>query len=351
MRFTPGNWPLVLSKRKSTERTATHDRGWLIGSMVIDTLLAALLLLRVVSAGEVETCRVCHPAEAKSHSQTAHAHSLQPALISAFAEHLPPVPIGEARGGFLLFYRRTPQGLAVRTENGQNSSKGEMLWVFGAGKQGQTPLIQEGARFLEHRISFYTDRNRFDLTMGHRRGVSPTAQDALGRLLSQNEMLQCLSCHATEIGSDLEPRVPGVQCARCHPGAAEHAAGKGLPMNPGKLSSLQQVTFCGTCHRLKVPDENKTDPMNVRFQPLRLVQSKCFRSGRLSCTLCHPAHQDARRNDVGFYDAKCLSCHTRTGFHGDQRASGSCISCHMPRSSPQPHSVFTDHFIHIGRIR
>ena len=58
-----------------------------------------------------------------------------------------------------------------------------------------------------------------------------------------------------------------------------------------------------------------------------------------SCTTCHAAHQDARRNDPAFYNTRCLACHTQP------HQSGNCISCHMPRVQLHPALAFTDHFI------
>jgi hypothetical protein len=231
----------------------------------------------------------------------------------------------------------------VQARRGQDSAAGVIDWVFGAGQQGQTPLVRLGASFLEHRISYYPEAGRFDLTMGHRSGISESAADALGQGRSRGEVAKCMSCHATRISNDLQPLIAGIQCVRCHPGADEHARGQGKPLNPGKLKPSSQLAFCGNCHRSQVPPKDEQDPMNVRFQPLRLQMSRCFSSGGVSCTTCHAAHVDAIREVPEYYNAKCVACHL------EQTGKGNCIGCHMPRESPHSILSFTDHYIRVVR--
>jgi hypothetical protein len=108
--------------------------------------------------------------------------------------------------------------------------------------------------------------------------------------------------------------------------------------NPGKLTAARQVTLCAACHRLEPPTGDWKDPLNIRFQPLRLAQSRCFQLGKLACLTCHAAHEDARR-ETAFYGEKCLACHEKPHRKDD------CLPCHMPKSSPAPYLTFTDHFI------
>ncbi len=246
-----------------------------------------------------------------------------------------------------FLYRRAGNGVAVTASKGSSRADGLIEWVLGAGAQGQTPLVHAANGMLESRVSYFPQLHRYGITIGQNAGASANAQEALGEKQNAHALQSCLGCHATVISRDLQPVVPGVQCERCHAGADEHARGNGkLPLNPGKLDASAQVKFCGSCHRFKPPvDDAQLE--NVRFQPLRLMKSRCFASGKLACTTCHPAHQDARRNDPEFYNQKCHACHDGQTFHADQRQAGDCIGCHMPYVQLHPALNFTDHFIRV----
>ena len=265
---------------------------------------------------------------------------MRPALLSGFAQNLPDKPLKESPGGYQFQFHRSANGLEVTAARGPDQAHGTINWVLGAGAQGETPLISTAGGFLESRISFFPDLPQYGITIGQHAGLSSSAQAALGRLQNHDMLAHCLGCHATAVTRDLEPVVPGVQCQRCHAGAEEHLQNPAAhhPVNPGKLSARAQVEFCGTCHRLRVPGAQDA-PENVRFQPFRLAMSRCFSSGKLACTTCHAAHQDARRDDPAFYNQRCLACHTQP------HREGNCISCHMSRVQLHPALAFTDHYI------
>jgi hypothetical protein len=273
------------------------------------------------------------------------AHAMMPSLQSEFVRNLPNGPaLHESGGGYLFSYERLPTGVRVTALRGLDSASGTIEWVLGAGAQGQTPLVRTAGGIRESRVSYFPQLHQYGITVGQDAGASRNAAEALGLLQSTKDVQTCLACHATSVANDLTPAIPGVQCERCHPGAEKHAGGEGRPLNPGKLKPAAQVQFCGACHRVKPPlDENAME--NIRFQPLRLMKSRCFATGRLACTTCHAAHEDARREDPGYYNAKCGSCHAGSAIHADARAQGNCIGCHMPRVKLHPALTFTDHYI------
>lgn len=271
---------------------------------------------------------------------------MMPALQSDFAKNVPDRPLRESDDGYAFHYARTPEGLSVTAERNGSAATGIIEWVLGAGAQGQTPLVRASNGILESRVSYFPQIQRYGITVGQEPGASRNAISALGRRQNNRDLQTCIGCHASAITKNLEPVIPGVQCGRCHLGAEEHARGKGLPSNPGRLAAKEQVQFCGHCHRVNPPvDDAQLE--NVRFQPLRLMKSKCYDSGKLACTTCHPAHQDARRNDPSFYNASCHTCHDNGKHHVDSRESGDCISCHMPYVELHPGLHFTDHFIRV----
>lgn len=289
-----------------------------------------------------EACRSCHPAQVEQHRATRHARSLRPITTTEFWKNLPDGPIAEARNGYQLHYQRTDEGVRVLAERGPERLTAAIEWAFGAGAQGVTPLLRRGDRFYEHRISFYPPAGRFDLTLGHSPGPSASAEAALGIGQPRETLRQCLGCHASIEENNRSERTtavrtPGVDCSRCHDGAERHATMQSPVGNPRRLSPQAEVALCAACHRL-TPPGRANDPLNIRFQPLRLLRSACYEKGGVRCSTCHPAHQD-RAQKAAFYRSRCLNCHPQQARKGD------CLPCHMPRSSPAPYLTFTDHWI------
>lgn len=295
-----------------------------------------LLVAGYVTTAPAADCATCHPKQAEAHGRTHHARSLRPVLETEFARSLPEAPIGEARGGFLLTYRKEGGGLIVNAERGGEQAQARLFWAFGAGDQGVTPLALLNGRWLEHRISYYPKAQRFDLTLGHQPGPSASAAAAIGVPQPDATLRACLGCHAT-VDTDLAIVQPGIDCDRCHAVTRTHP--------PAKPAQADRVEVCASCHRLTPPNGNQKDPLNIRFQPLRLAMSKCYSAGELTCVTCHPPHENARRADAAFYQTRCKGCHSKP------HRPDACLDCHMPKSSPAPYLTFTDHYIRVSRSR
>jgi len=138
-------------------------------------------------------------------------------------------------------------------------------------------------------------------------------------------------------------------------------AGAGLIMNPGRLEPADQVDFCGACHTAwwDVKLLGTTGLPNVRFQPYRLENSRCWGKGdaRLTCVACHDPHRPLVR-DAAFYDQRCMSCHVAAGAkptadHPGRpcpKSTKDCVTCHMPKyEAPDMHFEYTDHQIRIAQ--
>jgi hypothetical protein len=275
------------------------------------------------------------------------AQAMTPAMKSAFAQAVAGRPVYEAKNGYEFRYQLVSAagGLAVTAQRDDDRAEGVIEWVLGAGAQGQTPLIRVGNALLESRVSYFPPLGRFGITIGQAAESSRSAAAALGVKQSSRDAKACLGCHSAGVTSELGSVIPGVQCEQCHARAEEHARGLASVVNPGKLDAMDQVRICGACHRLTPPVDD-TQIENVRFQPARLMRSRCFVSGRLACTTCHPAHEDAKRNDAVFYNGKCGDCH-ETVHAEDVRRKGDCIGCHMPYVQLHPALKFTDHYIRV----
>ena len=156
--------------------------------------------------------------------------------------------------------------------------------------------------------------------------------------------------------------IPNVTCERCHGPARSHVAaarrGAGendlrMPFGLEGATVDDQLRLCGSCHRtpeMVTSGAITTDnPVVVRYQPVGLVQSACFKGSdrSLGCTNCHDPH--ARTStDRAAYEATCRSCHAerRVADCPVQPRSG-CVACHMPRRDVARGMIMTDHWIRV----
>jgi len=237
-------------------------------------------------------------------------------------------------------------------------------WAFGQGFAGQTYVVEKGGEYYQSRVSFYRDTAALDLTLGAENIKPRTMDEAIGIPMKRSERVGCFGCHATNavIAKQLvlEKMVAGVQCERCHGSSDNHLLG--IKQGNAKLAAMpilkafsaeQMATFCGQCHRTwdEIAASGKLGISNVRFQPYRLANSKCYNpeDRRISCVGCHDPHQEVD-HETSHYDKKCLACHAggKAGARACKVSSKSCTTCHMPKIEiPNSHHRFSDHEIRI----
>ncbi len=251
--------------------------------------------------------------------------------------------------------------------DGTNSLALPIRYAFGV--SSQTFVLEYGGRFYESLVSYYPRIDGLAITMGSERLRPHNLVEAMGRETPNGEIVSCFGCHSSGAVSQgkltLDSMKPGLDCEHCHAGSTAHmeaiSQGKqaALPKKLGAMPAEDISEFCGTCHRTwsTVVRMRIWGEMNVRFQPYRLANSKCFLGNdkRISCTACHNPHADLVQDDRS-YDRNCLACHAkaspgRIAFQKSCPVSDSnCVSCHMPKVElPGSHSVFTDHQIRIVR--
>jgi hypothetical protein len=117
-----------------------------------------------------------------------------------------------------------------------------------------------------------------------------------------------------------------------------------------QLSTEEMSDFCGSCHRTwaDIAANGPRGLANVRFQPYRLTNSKCYdvEDRRISCVACHDPHRESSRGAAA-YDDRCAACHASGTCKVGTRE---CTSCHMPKYElPNSHFAFTDHRIRVAR--
>lgn len=243
-------------------------------------------------------------------------------------------------------------------------------WALGSGRISQVFLGVNERDFHESRFSYFPPVKGFDYTSGQSREPSSSLQSAVGRKVDASEIRGCFRCHTTAVtDSDYSKVVPGVACESCHGPGLTHAVAMqsgqqdaaGTILNPGRLSPVDAVDFCGACHRTTVDVElqGEVGLGTVRFPAFRLQLSRCWGDGdkRITCMACHDPHEEVR-HDLAYYDKKCLACHLSQGEQPRAEKPGKacpvgtsqCSSCHMPKFEiPDFHVKFTDHQISIAK--
>lgn len=336
--------------------------------LVTITLPAALAQGQKIAASQgtqaPAACAACHE-EAKSQLATSMGHALETAQESkVLASH---VLLTFKRGDYSYrIERRGNQSLYSVSDSTQTLTL-PIRWAMGASSAiGQTFILEKDGQFYESRVSYFSELGGLDLTLGARNSEPADILEAAGRRMSHSDDVDCFGCHATNATHagelTLDTMTPGVQCERCHGPAEKHVAAlaQGKPevaamRHLGSLSTEEVSNFCGQCHRTweQVVMRGRFDINNIRFQPYRLTESKCYDTDdpRISCLACHDPHREVDATSAE-YDSKCQACHAggKAGARTCRVSTKNCTSCHMPKLElPGAHHKFTDHRIRIVR--
>jgi hypothetical protein len=329
------------------------------------------------------TCAECHDSIAASQKKTPMGLALaSPANCTILSSH---PKLTYRSGKYSYSITRTGSQSLYSVTDGAGTLSVPILYCFGMGEGGQTYVLHHNGKFFESRVSFYRDIRGLDLTMGHSTTPPATLVEAMGREMAMTETRSCFGCHATNsldgTTLQLDRLMEGVSCEACHGPGEKHvelmktgelrSGSSGSEdqkhiFNPKKLSTEGVSSFCGACHRTweDVVLLNIRGVSNVRFQPYRLANSKCYDMDdpRISCVACHDPHEN-RKHDAAFYDSKCTACHSATPKltpAGTAQAAkkapvcrvakSNCASCHMPKYEiPGSHLTFRDHHIRIAK--
>ncbi|MFN0084736.1 MAG: multiheme c-type cytochrome [Blastocatellia bacterium] len=316
-------------------------------------------------------CAECHD-EVLTQPATPMGKALVPAAESRILRQHPHLSFKEGPYTYSIT-RRGDQSFYSVTD-GKESISLPIPYGFGQGKVGQTYVLEYQGKYYESRVSFYRALGGLDFTLGASKAIPGSLEAALGRLLDKASVNDCFSCHATRPVAqgqlELSLMTPGITCEGCHGPGERHIAAMRTPgaaqrdrqiFNPGLFDTEGMTQFCGACHRswIQVQMLGIRGVENVRFQPYRLFNSKCYdhRDKRISCLACHNPHEELE-TEAGFYDQKCTACH-QTGRKAPitaksppacPKAGRNCAACHMPKVElPGAHHQFTDHQIRVVR--
>ena len=331
------------------------------------SLLLAFVISTLQAKSQGLACATCHPKQAQTQPVTKMAHALLLPSDNAVLENHPELTFHRGIYTYRVLTRGTETTYNV--SDGMDTISVPVRWSFGVGSQ--TWVLEKDGQLFESLVSYFPGADGLDTTIGDNAIEPRSLIEAFGRPLDPTEYKACFGCHATGAVVNhqlqLESLRPGVSCERCHTRAEQHRQdivhGKlgSVPARLGKMSSEEISNFCGQCHRTweTVVRDRLRGPVNVRFQPYRLANSRCFEGSdpRISCIACHDPHQDPIRQTLS-YDEKCLACHAsgatvRTTSSKPKLcpvATSNCVSCHMPKVDlPGGHRAFTDHQIRVVR--
>jgi hypothetical protein len=317
---------------------------------------ALLLLLVPAHAQSLHTCVTCHPAQAKPQPATAMAHAAESiAECGVLRTH----PLLKSHLGKYDYQieRKGDQSLYTVSDN-TGSLTLPIKYAFGQGEAGQTYILEKDGQLFESFASYYQALDGLDITMGDQPIHPANLNEAAGRRIGIHEIQVCFTCHTTNAfhdGALVESKlVPGIQCEHCHGPTENHLASLAKMPSIKNMTAEESTHFCGQCHRTweYIAEHGPHNVSNVRFQPYRLTNSKCFDvdDKRIACTACHNPHENIVRTPVS-YDAKCQSCHAggKPAAKICKVATSACSTCHMPKIElPGSHHKFTDHNIRIA---
>lgn len=268
-------------------------------------------------------------------------------------------------------------------------------YAIGSGKRGRSYVINHAGQLFMSPISWYTGKQRWDLSPGYQ----PGHHKQFGRRLIDG----CIQCHIgsvskTERIKDQFDPAPfkeiAIGCERCHGPGEQHiqwhlASGKQQEpdpiVNPVDLSPAARDAVCYQCHLTGEGRILRYGRGEFDFRPGNLIEdlwivfqegdritatgdtqavsqveqmheSKCYQksAGQMGCISCHAPHQFPTEADrIQYFEKRCLKCHSESAtecsrpIDTPEQSKESCISCHMPKrpAFSVPHTSLTDHRI------
>jgi Cytochrome c554 and c-prime len=264
----------------------------------------------------------------------------------------------------------------------------EVKYAVGSGTRGTSYLIEHDGRLFQSPITWYTEKNRWDVSPGY-----GTESPHFDRPID----VGCLFCHTNRVepieytvNRYKEPIFRGhaIGCERCHGPGALHSQhqelvdGRDLTIvNPRHLEPALRSAVCEQCHlegdhRVERLDRKmfdyrpglplieffavygRADQRETKFvgHVEQMKMSRCFREskGRLGCISCHDPHQTPPPQEkVAYFRQQCLACHEDpacslpSAVRLAKSTDDNCIQCHMQRSETIDiaHAATTDHRI------
>src|ERR1051326_1765413 len=165
-----------------------------------------------------QACGECHKKHFAAHGQTGMAEAMEPVASSKVLSRNPKLSM--TVGPYSYEIKRDGKQSVYSVTDGKDTLSFPIVYAFGQGKMGQTYMLERDGKYYESLVSFYSQTKALDFTIGAPRGIPKSLNDAAGRLLTNNEVASCFSCHSTGAvfgGSQLrlDQLTHGVRCEAC----------------------------------------------------------------------------------------------------------------------------------------
>lgn len=309
-------------------------------------------------------CIECHE-QAERFASTGHARTLSRANASDSAMILSALESSAIGVAENVAVQIEDSGIMIQSGHGQTSKQEFADWCFGSGAHARTWVGTLSnsmceTESLEFRWTWYRSTGSFDVTPGQPQKQGLAGLSQLGLQFDAPRTWRCFSCHSTQLDAkdgELNEMqlVAGVTCQRCHGPRGRHVETEGQWHDVAwiPVDREDSIRRCAECHRS--PDEQTRESIRpdnrdlVRFQPVGLVQSECYKQSQMTCTTCHNPHRPLDEQDSqGKW--QCIQCHDPEKPEHHLCANGQtdeCIRCHMPGEQADSPVSFSDHWIRV----
>ncbi len=251
----------------------------------------------------------------------------------------------EVRGGQVLHRetRRDAAGHVIAT------LEAPVCLAIGSGTRGRTYAMARGDSLVQSSISWFSQKDRWDLSPGYDHGHTHFERPVTAA---------CLYCHTNAVepvdGTLNRYRPPLVRghaigCERCHGPGELHVASRKRDetfegpdltiVNPADLEPALRESVCEQCHLQGLQSIERAgrklfdyrpglpyhlfwsvfvlpEELSDRHKSVTTVEqmhaSACYRKsmGALGCISCHDPHElPAPEDRAAFYRGRCLQCH------------------------------------------
>ena len=157
-----------------------------------------IAVLALLAAGVPQSCAQCHPAEAKAHSLTLMAQTLEPEQSPQTLIKRPELTY--QLGKYIYRIQRKGSRACVFGDRWREHVDRDIRWAMGQGDAGQTYILERKNGVFESRVSFYNDIQGLAPTIGAPPGLPKNLDEALGRPMTDKDMKECFGCHSSPWG-------------------------------------------------------------------------------------------------------------------------------------------------------